>query len=264
MDPIHLSCTLADGIPLRASFDVDKGMNLSSFRLGEKELIHNQQGFLIGPHFGQRNPHMYPGKESDPLPNGISRQAPWKAELKDDTLVAMIDGKEVWNEKPLAEQEGQGFKQRMTAKLTPEGLHITLSVVSDTDSMIGIDYGWTIPDDNSTLTASVGPYLLAGTDRQPTENFFPRNHHNEIEIALQKLQGDFTFYLSPNPVKGHIRLQGADNSVQIIYSCICQENCWRLVRNADTNFVRVQALSAQNPFSPNLTVSSLSIIIAPL
>lgn len=203
--------------------------------------------------------------DQDPFHHGIGRYVPWQAEIKDNRILANLEGKEVWKEQSLASHEGQAFKMTFAAKLDTQGLSLDLSIVSETDSLIGIDYYLAIPPSlNSTLTASTARLCMDGKEKKEVDSLWTRNSMGEIVIPLHESSIDCTFYPSSNPLEGSAVLNTSLYNLGIRYSCSCQENCWRIVHDKKDDFIRFQVLSSQDPCHPNLTVSSLSIFLIPL
>src|ERR1700733_331139 len=171
MDSIILKNTTASGIPLEAIFLPNKGMNLISYKRGSIEVIDQSTkgeferrfaglGPLIGPHFHRRKPHLVPKMDvtkfpyvanlnnevqSDPLSHGIGRYAPWQAKFTETSIEEKLSGKDTWNDIPLSALEGQNFQMTFHVDLTKQGLELKLSVVSDTDSIVGIHYYYYLP-----------------------------------------------------------------------------------------------------------------------
>lgn len=261
MEKITLTCPLDDGSSYQAIFAPSSGMNLISFKRGDVEVIDpttkeafeerfSGLGPLIGPHFHRRKPELVPKvpDESlfphiarcnakgilDPFSHGVARYCPWKTEVKGNQILANISGKDLWNDVPLSTIEGQNFVMKMKAALSKTGLSIDLSVVSDTDSVVGIHYYYRLPNGKGSI----------------------KSHGLNLEL---KESIDTTFLSSPNPLNGNILLETEEYFLQTHYQCLCEENSWQLYHPQNASFVCIEPLSAKDPRKPNLSVSSLSI-----
>ena len=163
--------TAPDGTSLEATFLPETGLNMTSYKKGDVEVIDQGTanlfeerfaglGPLIGPHFHRRNPAIIPLLEEeklfphikrvrshgahDPFSHGVARYAPWQVEHTKNSLKGRLSGKDEWHGVPLAKLQGQNFKMDFVAEMTPKGLQIALSVVSDTDSLVGIHYYYSL------------------------------------------------------------------------------------------------------------------------
>jgi hypothetical protein len=275
-----------DGKLLRAEFIPEKGMNMISYKKGEIEIIDQSTsnlfeeryaglGALIGPHFHRRRaesvpkikdeslfPHIARVKAKgvqDPFSHGIARYAPWKAEKKGNQLKAIITGKDLWNGVPLSELEGQNFKMEFSAELKPNGLFLQLSIVSDTDSLIGIHYYYRLPNNQGKVISEVENKMRNSKGELqtiPPEWSFDTQHRLVFDL---KQEADYNFRTYPDPLQGHIILETEEYSLLTKYQCKCEENSWQLYHPAGTSFVCIEPLSSQDPRHPNLSVSSLNI-----
>lgn len=261
---IILEKTATDGTHLQATFSPEQGMNLLSYKKGEVEVIDQSTrssfeerfaglGALIGPHFHRKRkqsvpvvkdeslfPHIARVKAKgieDPFSHGIARYAPWKAEATKTQVKAVLTGKDLWNDVPLSVLEGQNFKMEINVELKPNGLFIMLSIVSDTDSLVGIHYYYALADGKGRIMS----------DGQLVADISP-----EVEI-------DKNFHAAPDPLKGLIELETSSYTLKTHYSCASAENSWQLYHPKGASYVCIEPISAQDPHHPNLTVSSLKI-----
>ncbi|MBA3722449.1 MAG: hypothetical protein H0W88_08605 [Parachlamydiaceae bacterium] len=288
MQQIILEAQSTDGKPLRAIFLPEKGMNMISYKKGDIEVIDQSTknlfeeryaglGALIGPHFHRRRqesipkikdenlfPHIAIVKAAggtDPFSHGIARYAPWKAEATKNKLKGIITGKDTWNDIPLAQLEGQNFKMEFEATLTEKGLSIHLSIVSDTDSLVGIHYYYALPNGKGRITTHVQKQFR-NEKRElvdiPSEWSFDSQH--KLNFNLEQA-ADFTFRPYPNPLDGIILLETDLYSLRTHYRCDCEENCWQLYHPKESSFVCIEPISSQDPTHPNLSVSSLDILL---
>ncbi len=277
------------GETLEATFCPDVGMNMVSYKKGEIEIIDQSTrtlfeersaglGALIGPHFHHRNPNTIPKIQdeslfphiqkvrqkgvAEPFSHGIARYAPWKVEAASETkIVGTLSGKDTWNGIPLADLEGQNFKMNYSAELTPEGLLLKLSVISDTDSLVGIHFYYNLPNSTGTIMSRVKDHYIDGKEKKTIPRSWKGNSEhsgNLLQFPLNEA-ADFTFFPSPNPLEGTVMLNNSSYQLLTKYSCPSQENCWQLYHPAGASFVCIEPISSQDPRHPNLTVSSLQI-----
>ncbi|MFA6915997.1 MAG: hypothetical protein WC222_06340 [Parachlamydiales bacterium] len=263
MELLILTAQHADGSILKAVFDPARGMNLDSFSKGSIEYVHHKQGSLIGPHLDNRPKHLHKPHENDPFPNGIARAAAWKAEIKNSKILAVLDSKEPWENSTVGAQEGQNFKMYFQASLTPHSLSCEISIVSDTDSLVGTDIHLNLPPGNANITTQVASHCIQNDKIIPAKDIFHLGTENTLSIPLDNNAIHYAF--TPfNPLTAHIDLNTSEYSLRFKYHCPSQENCWRLIKAKDDPFIRIQPLSSQDPRFPNLTVSSLFIDLEPL
>lgn len=275
--PITLKNTTPQGEPLEATFHYEKGMNLISFKRNNLEIIdqtkpmNERSGGVIGPHFRQRKvipkikdeklfPHIATMKNQgkDPFFNGISSYASWKAESKEHWLSATLSGKDQWNGIPLSELEGQNFKMTFVAELLKDGLHLELSIISDTNSLVGIQYNYHLPDRKRVVISEVKDTIIEGDERKPIPSTWNLNEQHQLTYLLEQ-EVDVTFFPFPDPLESTILLDAGIYRLRTQYRCISQENSWQLHYHAGAPFVNIEPLSAQDPKHPVLTVSSLNI-----
>lgn len=283
---ISLQALAPDGKLLEATFLPEMGMNMISYKKGDIEVIDQSTrslfeerfaglGALIGPHFHRRRteslpkikdenlfPHIARVKAKgvqDPFSHGIARYAPWKAEATETKVKAVLTGKDLWNGVPLAELEGQNFKMEFNAELRSEGLFLHLSVVSDTDSLVGIHYYYALPNGKGRVISQVQNLMRdpkRGLETIPKEWQFDSQHQMTFELDKD---ADFTFHPFPNPLEGVIVLETEQYSLKTTYQCACAENSWQLYHPAGSSFVCIEPVSSQDPRHPNLSVSALDI-----
>jgi galactose mutarotase-like enzyme len=261
------------------------GMNMISFKNGPIEVIDQSTktlfderyaglGALIGPHFHRRKKEILPaiGDESlfphiarvkakgtaDPFSHGIGRYAPWKYEATPTSIKGILTGKDTWNGVPLANLEGQQFTMRYEAVLSPSGLNIALSVVSDTDSLVGIHYYYHLPEGKGKVISAVQPHYIDQNESKPIPSAWSIDNQNILTFDLDQ-EADFTFHPYPHPRQGKIALETTSYRLDTTYTCASQENAWQLYHPKGASYVCIEPVSAQDPRHPNLTVSSLNI-----
>lgn len=288
MSSLTLRCQAHDGLPLEATFLRDKGMNMISYRKGGVEIMDQSTkelfderfaglGALIGPHFHRRNPSVVPKVKDeslfphigrvrahgvqDPFSHGVARYAPWSDVLATQTSIrAVLSGKDTWNGVPLSELEGQNFRIAYSIDLTPQGLALELSIVSDTDSLVGTHFYYHLPKGKGVVTSSVKPdYLDDGHLKKIDKNWNYDDQH-VLHWDLSE-EADYTFHPYPDPLNGTISLDAIDYRLQVQYHSISQESCWQLYHPQGASYVCIEPISAFDPHHPNLTVSSIRILL---
>lgn len=250
---------------LKAVFDPEKGMNLISYSKGAVEVIDSAtdslfrerfagRGALIGPHFHQRpkarvraiaNPSAFPHLKymegrPDPFSHGIARYVPWKFEADQNTIRAKLSGKDVFQDMKLADIEGQNFELDFKATLS-DGLKIEYSVVSDTDSVVGLHTYYRLVNGKGIVRAKV----------------------KEEPFDL-KLEMDKPYDLNFHPFRprlGNIHLETSEYNLEIEYKAPSEELSWQLFHPQGATFVCLEPLSAFNPRSPHLTSSVIEVKI---
>lgn len=285
MAPIVLEHLAKNRERLQATFLPEKGMNLISFKKGDLEVIDQSTqnlfeeryaglGALIGPHFHRRRPEVLPQIKDehlfphiarvrakgvqDPFSHGIARYAPWKAEATATSIKAQLSGKDTWNGVALSALEGQNFNMQFNIKLDENGLHLNLSIVSDTDSLVGIHYYFALPPGNSRVISEVQNQVRIQGELKPIPSDWHFDTQNQLIFNLND-EADFTFRPYPDPLKGSILLETEKYKLRTKYDCVCAENCWQLYHPKEASFVCIEPISAEDPRHPNLTVSSLNI-----
>ena len=267
METIVLTHISRDNVRTEATFLPEFGMNLASYKKDTIEIIDQatKKGFderfaglgpLIGPHFHRRRKDLLPKLDKefpqsaycrahgidDIFSHGVARYVPWKFERTENGFKAKISGKDTWQDVPLSTIEGQNFQMTMDVELNSEGLKINLSVVSDTDSVVGLHYFYRLPNGKGVIKS--------------------RSKDQELLIQFPSDQAiDSTFRPSPNPDKGVIYLETEEYTLKTEYHCISEENSWQLYHPENASFVCIEPISAQDPRHPNLTVSSISVCL---
>ncbi|CUI17860.1 conserved hypothetical protein [Candidatus Protochlamydia naegleriophila] len=285
MKTIVLENQTTEGETLQATFAPEKGLNLISFKKGSTEVIEQSTwnlfderyaglGALIGPHFHRRRQESIPKIQDealfphiarvrskgvqDPFSHGIARYAPWKVEATPTSLKGVLTGKDTWNDLPLSTLEGQNFKMEFKADLQPSGLLLNLSIVSDTDSLVGIHYYYALPGSRGRLITYVQNQVRIQGQLQPVPPEWSLDSQHKLIFDLSQ-EADFTFRPYPNPLQGDILLETDSYALRTRYACVCEENCWQLYHPADASFVCIEPISSQDPRHPNLSISELQI-----
>jgi len=287
MNGAAISYTDEEGVKTEAHYLPQHGMNLASFKKGGREVIAQSTkeeferryaglGALIGPHFHRRRPEVIPpvpnegafphiaylkskGGPYDPFSHGIGRYAPWSFETEPNRIRATLKGEDLWNEVPLKELEGQDFTMEYEGTLTAKGLRIRLSVVSESDSIVGIHHYFSLPEKRGVVKSRVQKECIVQGKKEPIPEEWGFNPEEQsLAYALER-DTDFTFHPYPDPLEGEILLDAEEYALKIGYRCDSQENGWQLYHPQDAPFVCVEPVSSQDPRHPNLTVSSLDI-----
>lgn len=285
MPVIVLDHHTQQGEHLQATFLPEKGMNLISLKKGNIEVIDQTTwnlfeeryaglGALIGPHFHHRraeviakikDEHLFPHIArvtakgiQDPFSHGIARYAPWKTEATATSIKAQLTGKDTWNGVVLSTLEGQNFTMRLEVHLKEQGLFLDFSIVSETDSLVGLHYYYALPQGKGRVISEVQKQIGIKGEQHPIPSDWKLDAQQRLTFDLQQ-EADITFRPYPDPLKGHILLETDGYQLVTRYECACAENCWQLYHPKDASFVCIEPLSAQDPRHPNLTVSSLKI-----
>jgi hypothetical protein len=283
-EPILLKNQSETGDLLEAAFLPSRGMNMISFKKGNIEVIDQSTrglfeersaglGALIGPHFHHRNPSILPKIQDEslfphiarlkekgiqePFSHGIARYAPWSAHATDNTITAKIKSTDVWKGVTLASLEGQNFSMEFQGELLPDGLHLNLSVVSDTDSLVGIHYYYHLPNRRGKIISQIQKKYKENNEYKPIPSTWTMDDQQVLFYEIQ--EADFTFHPFPNPLTGTILLDAETYRLKTKYECASEENSWQLYHPANASFVCIEPISSQDPRHPNLTVSSLKI-----
>lgn len=264
-----------------ARFLPEKGMNFVSLKKGEIEAIDQSTwtlfeerfaglGAMIGPHFHHRkilppspDPALFPHikQSNEPFSHGIGRYAPWTVLSSDAKRIeATLKGDDLWNGVALKDLEGQDFKMTYTATLKEEGLQIELSVVSDTESVVGLHTYYALSGGEGVVRSKVkGIYNDGGIFKTipSTWNYRDFNLVYDLNQAT-----DFGFLPHPDPLHGDILLETASHKVRVQYWSENEENSWQLWHPTGLSFVCIEPLSARNPRGCRLSVSRIKILIS--
>lgn len=272
---------------LKAVFNPEKGMNLTSFSLNGVEVIDQSTknlfeerfaglGALIGPHFHRRkNPpkvdlppsfkRLSKGKkieEEEVFSHGIARYVPWETQVSKEIIDAKLSGKSEVEGVPIAKFEGQGFQMRYLGRLTDEGLSIKLSIVSDSDSLVGLHYYYRLPEGKGTIKTQAAPRFRKTHDEvADLPQDWVQGEGNRIELNLESQEADFGFHPYPSPFGNEIILETNEYTLTTQYSCASEENSFQIYRPKGADFVCIEPLSSSNPKKPQLTVSSIEVLL---
>lgn len=287
MKTITLRNISENGAPLEVTYLPEMGMNMASYKKGDIEIIDQSTkpqfednfsglGPLIGPHFYRRRPEVLPkladekafshiarikekDTKTDPFTHGVGRYAPWSYEHDENSIKATLKGSDTWAGLTLKEIEGQDFTMTFTSTLTPKGLNINFSVVSEADSIVGIHYYYHLPQGRGRVIGKVKNQYLDINEIKTiptTWNFDPSTH--ELEYILDK-HTDFAFHPFPDPTIGDILLDTETYQLRTQFESVSEECSFQLYHPKGASFVCVEPTSAQDPRHANLTVSSIKI-----
>lgn len=264
---------------MRAVFSPSRGMNLISLCFGSLEVIDQSTknlfdersaglGALIGPHFHRRAKVIIPKldtavfpritKSEDPFSHGVARYAPWNYTADKKSVRATLKGSDVWEGVKLSDIEGQDFTMIYSASVEKQGLELSLSVVSQADSLVGIHFYYRVPEGKAYVESVVDDrYINKGILEPIPSELGYEKESRKLTFSLDQ-EADFTFHPFPNPLRGEIGLKTSEYTLNTIYESDSSENSWQLWRPKGS-FVCIEPISSWDPRHPNLTVSSIRI-----
>lgn len=240
---------------MQATFDLT-GLRLTSLRKGKIEAIaHAAPAGIIGPRFGARRSALT-GNTPERFVHGVGRFADWKVSRTDQSFVATCTGEDMLDGKALKDIEKQPFRMEVRGDLTEKGLSLAFSIVSDTDSCLGLET----------------QFMLA-TGRGSVEG---RTHHQYAQEQVRKdlpvgwidpdsykLYFDLTQEANCvfNPPAGQtgnaLRLETPEYKLAIVMETDSSESCWQLKKKAGSHEVSLSLMTAENPYKPQLTASAM-------
>src|SRR4029077_6455549 len=141
----------------------------------------------------------------EPFSHGIARYAPWKAEATVSSVKAQLTGKETWNGIALSALEGQNFTMHLEGDLREQGLFLTLSIISDTASLVGIHYYYALPQGKGRIISEVQNQLVMQGELKPIPSDWEFDSQQQLIFDLQQ-EADFTFRPYSDVLKGNILL----------------------------------------------------------
>lgn len=275
------------GEELSACFSPSMGMNFTSYRRADREVIdlstkalfderYAGLGAMIGPHFHHRNPNVIPPiknpslfphiarihSQKDPFSHGIGRYAPWTVEsVGPSHLKSVLKGEDTWHGVPLKELEGQDFSMEYEAKMTPMGLEIHLAVKGETESVIGLHTYYALTAGRGKVRAKVQNHYNDQGVLKPMDRSW---YYGEDQTLIYDLESaaDYGFHNFPDPLHGSVLLETGPNRLQVQYWCDNEENSWQLWHPKGASFVCIEPIAAKDPRKPRLTVNRLKILIS--
>jgi len=224
-----------------AQFSADEGFRLTSFKKGSLEVIDPTSPLFVGLRL----------KSDCPM-------APWTANQVQGYLSATLTGENVWNGTSLAAREGQAFKLQSTARLEEATLRFSHSVVSDTDSLVGNLFHLRLPQGPSHIEIDAKDHYYDAGQLQPLLQKWQRSEDGRINLPLDS---DLNIGMHPllNPTEGTILLITSEYIAEVGYQSTNQESCWLIQYQRENPYISIGAVSSQNPWKPNLTVSSINL-----
>jgi hypothetical protein len=235
-----------------AKFSYKQGLNLTGFKKGGVEVIQKADNGFIGPHFGCRHKALL-GKNEDPYPHGEARYLPWEVKESENKLHAQITGDE-------DNSEGQKYRIEVEAAVVDDMLKMHHAVVSSADSLAGSQIHFRLPEgDNILMVDSRSRYYADGELKE-----IPKKWQRTPDgFAAIPLDAPFEAGFRPfiHPLKGRIRLITNEFEVELEYFCISEESSWYIHYPENKDVLSIAAVSSQNPWKPNLTVSSIDILL---
>lgn len=281
MQTIQISHTKKNGDLLQATFLSEPGMKLISFKKNDLEVMDQTQeeafspyGSLIGPHFQSRNPKtfdlpdpfLFPHSQilkttelKDPLFNGIARYASWNAQSTQNEVNANLSGQDQIGQTPLSQLQGQNFQMTFRGTMTEQGLEIYMSIVSDSDSLVGFNYRYALTQSQNFITADVQDLYEEEGELKP----IPSSWNYEKKRLTFDLNQAANYHFRPfiDPLSGSILLQTPNYHLKTTYHSANDENNWQLVRSPGSPFVCIAPMSAKRSHMPNLSVSSMKVML---
>ena len=270
-----------------AVFSPEHGMNLMQLQVEKKELIAQSTkplfeerfaglGSLIGPHFHHRPkekimkvpseelfPHIARVKAKgilEPFSHGIARYAPWKAQVSQNSVTATLRSSDLWNGVSLAQLEGFSFQMNLVASLLTRGIFLDYSVDSETSSVIGFHYYYTLPVSGGRVKAKV------------EELYFENQRWKPVPDTFLGGDGGLYFDVTQEVDYGFIPRKGAEGLFEIFYENELftlkisfktggEEVSWQLFRPKGGDYICIEPLSARNPRDPISKKSRLQVNI---
>jgi len=232
---------LSNDTTVTAEFSLKEELQLISFKKGDLEIIDPAAPFFVGLRLDSDCP-----------------KAPWSGELKEGILSASLTGEDEWNQTSLANSEGQGFKLHSTATLDGDALRLYHSVVSDTDSLVGNLFHLRLPEGANHIEFDSKEHIYVSGHLKPIPPQWSRSEEGRITIPVK---ADLDLGILPflNPTGGTIRLITKDYQVEVGYQSTNQESSWYVTSHKGSSHISLGAVSSQNPWKPNLTVSSINL-----
>ncbi|GEM_PF-2379203 len=233
---------------LSISVDPQEGLRLKSFKIGGQERLATRSAlpFVVGPHFGKRNPKLL-GHE-DPYPNGLAAYAPWEAELRGEELVATLKSDE-----STAEKQGFGFYLSLKMKILDQSIDIQLDTTSEEEGLAGVLFPFA--SGKGTLLTDSKKLVYREAELVPLPSVFQERSSEELEADLSQ---PFATPLYPrlDPLKGHLQT----DAIQLEAHFPSQESS--LYVQNEGGVLWMGGMTAQNPDRPTLTASSLRINVS--
>ncbi|GAB4231945.1 MAG: hypothetical protein Tsb0021_10500 [Chlamydiales bacterium] len=263
--PTILKCDSTQGIPLKACICPYEGLFLSEYVHGETPIL--KAAYLIGPHFKSRHPStLFLSSQneegSDLFPDGICRYVPWKiVQQTESEISAVLSGETEWEGSPLKTWQGQMFEATCRISLNSEKLQYDLTIISETDSLIGCEMRFSSNQDDVILSDLSSKYYENGILKEIPLKWQQRDEKNQSTLSLTETY-NHAFRPYNHPLIGNIILRQESHDQVISFSSNAEECSWHLFKPEKADEFSIRPISSQNPWRPNLTVSRISISIA--
>lgn len=221
-----------NGAPIQATFLPENGLRLVSLRMDGIDVL--EEGLVIGPYWKEQN-------------GNRSQLIPWKVEASDSGFKAEVE-------------EKNQFKMLCQGQIGDQGLILKLSVIGVRDAVIGMDCRFPINANKCYLTSDVQSECYVDGQKQRIPEQWDYNDQGVLKWDLsQKVL--CAFRPKKSPLNSKIQLTNGDQVYQIAYSCCCEENAWILDTESHQSVASIIPMTSQNPWYPNLTVSSICIAL---
>lgn len=222
-------------------FSSEHGWQLTRFKNGALDSVFIDAPFFLGPRLGSP-----------------SARAPWDVEDQDGKLVAFLSSEKTWKGKTLEDHEGQKFKLQSQAWLEEEVLHVHHSVVSETDSLVGNQFHLSVPDGEAHLLVDSRDHIRTAEGLSPLPEDWERESSGRSVIPLKK---SFECGIRPrfSPIGGSIQLITKEYKAEVQFRSSNEESSWFISYKRENPYVSIGAVSSQDPWKPNLTVSSIAL-----
>lgn len=274
MKKVVLKHTTRNGSQYQAIFAPSHGMNLLSYTLDGIEVIDQTthqdflttyagHGAMIGPHFHVRpkdkipeisHPDRFPQyavmhkkDKPDLFSHGVGRYASWNYENSDTTIRAQISGLDKFEGVTLKEIEGFYFEMTYEAKMTADGLEISLTASSqESPVFVGLHTYYALKDKEGTITANVEDlYNDMGEWKSiPKEWKSPGSHTLVWDL---KNPCDYGFHPLPeSKATGKAVLKTGDHQVVVSYKAPNDEHALQFWHPEGADFACVEPGGAKN------------------
>lgn len=287
MKEIILQHLCEDGEWIQASFLPAYGMNLTSLKKGDVEVIDqstrpafeqrfNGLGPLIGPHFYHRKedeipqvpdetifPHIARVKKMggvEPFSHGIGRYVPWRYKATESSIEGNISGEDTYHGITLTALEGFDFSMHFKATLTERGIDILLDVLSEKHpSIAGLHYYFALGTRKNTLRMQCNPlYNDLGEWKEIPKRWLATEPH-QLAFDLDE-ESDFGF-IPLGKQEGEAELETDSHTLRIHYQTASDEHAFQLYHPKGASFACVEPVTAKNPRAAKQKENHLTVSI---
>ncbi len=289
MKEIILQNTLECGSLLTATFLPEYGMNLSSLKKGDIEVIDQStkplfeerlSGFgpLIGPHFYHRKeneipfipdetifPHIARIKKNgskEAFSHGIGRYVPWNFTATPSEVKATLSGSDTYHGMTLAGLEGFDFLMTFKAHISVHGLEIEMHTDSiGKPSIAGLHYYFALNGTTGHVQMKCGPeYGDKCIYRKIPDRWLDKE--GSLNFDLRE-EADYTFNPESPDFTGSALLTTPTHTLKIHYKTASPENAFQLYHPPGATFVCIEPVTAKDPRKANQKKNSLFVKIYP-